>query len=81
LEEGGSATGVLITDRCRYRAVMRRPWSRSHFGAGQYCSHPPRINVLLTNQDTGGFKISTNALKSGHSNGSAAAGQKNEGGS
>jgi hypothetical protein len=41
--------GVLITDGCRYRAVMKRPWSCGHFGAGQYCSHPQRINVLLTN--------------------------------
>jgi hypothetical protein len=42
---------------------MKTPWSRGDFGAGQYCSRPQRINVLLTNEDTGGFKIRTNVLK------------------
>jgi hypothetical protein len=36
---------------------MKRPWSRSRPGAGQFCSHAQRIDVLLTNQDTGGFKL------------------------
>jgi hypothetical protein len=39
------------------QAVMKRPWSRGDFCAGQYCSRPPKNNVLLTNQDAGGFKL------------------------